>query len=203
MKVYSLSIVLFSTLLFYSCGESKEKEVSQYDQVLQLVENAVTPKLNDPKSYEFVELVLVDSVLIKDNVEYRLNYFSHNLEFAESRVEVYKGYKSSESFLFDSLSLKSQENNVLEYKEILKGIDSIKVSLNDRLNDVASYTYSYTFRGNNKMGALVLNTYLIQTDPLAPFEVINIAENEDELFLIPNQFEGYLELVKPIIEKYK
>jgi len=53
------------------------------------------------------------------------------------------------------------------------------------------------------MGALVLNTYLIQTDPLAPFEVINIAENEDELFLIPNQFEGYLELVKPIIEKYK
>jgi len=114
-----------------------------------------------------------------------------------------KGYKSSESFLFDSLSLKSQENNVLEYKEILKGIDSIKVSLNDRLNDVASYTYSYTFRGNNKMGALVLNTYLIQTDPLAPFEVINIAENEDELFLIPNQFEGYLELVKPIIEKYK
>jgi hypothetical protein len=203
MKLLSTSILTISLLVLSSCGESAKKEVSQYDQVLLSVENAVKPKLNDPKSYEFVELVLVDSVLYSENVEYRLSGFKKYLDDSRRGVEDLKRYKESESILYDSLKLVNREKDILENEEIIQGIDSIRMSLGDKLNDVASYTYSFSFRGNNKMGALVLNTYLVQTDPVAPFGVINLAKNEDELFLNPNQFEGYIELVTPIFEKYK
>jgi hypothetical protein len=203
MKFLSISILTISILALSSCGESVKKEVSQYDHVLQSVESQVKPKLNDPKSYEFVELVLVDSVLYSENVEYRVNYFMSSLEWAKGRVDDMSRYKESESILYDSLELRRQSADIVKYDAILNGIDSIKTQMGERLNDVASYTYSFSFRGNNKMGALVLNTYLIQTDPSSPFGVVNIAKNDDELYFNPNEFEGYIQLVTPIIEKYK
>ncbi len=203
MKLLSASLLTISILVLSSCGESAKKEVSQYDQVLQSVENAVKPKLNDPKSYEFVELVLIDSVLYSENVEYRLESFKKYLEDAKRGLEELNRYKESNSILYDSLRLVNKENDILKNEEIIHGIDSIKMQMREALNDVASYTYSYSFRGNNKMGALVLNTYLIQTDPSSPFGVVNIAKNDDELYFNPNEFEGYLELVQPIFEKYR
>jgi hypothetical protein len=180
-----ISFVLVVIILVSCNNQKKEKQEiiqTQYDIVKENTESYLSKKLNDPESYEFVELKLIDSVLYKDNIEYRKQFF------IELRDETYPLiYKDAE------LSDKIQECN-----NILSEIDSIALALGEKVNTVASYTYLFSFRSTNSFGAKVLGEFILQTDPAPMYNIINMTDDKNKVLLNPNDFPGY----KAIITKY-
>lgn len=204
IRITGICLIAF-TVLIISCTS----EMSQDDLVKSNIEIYMQENLNDPESYEFVELTLIDSVLINDNIEYRIEYFNDRISFTESQIESrqnqieerYLGsylYSESQRDRFKS-DIEDYHSDIENIKKVLAGIDSIKVELGDEIYNVASYTYSFHYRANNEFGALVLNEHIIQTDPAPDFQVINLADNQDKVLLNPNQFPGYIELVERIL----
>ena len=168
-QLYKFTLAaMFSCGLLISCGTSEEQPSeatpSQHDIVEANAEAYLQDKLDDPSSYEFVSLELMDSVLYKDNIEYRRKQFAGR-------------------------------DQDLKTQAILIKIDSIETGLGEKSNEVASYTYLFKFRNNNGFGAKVLNERIIQTTPAPELGIVNMASDRDGLFLNPNDFPGYLEMV--------
>lgn len=160
------SILFFSIVLLVACQPSAKKPLTMDEMVLEKAEEYLKDKLNDPDSYEFVGLILIDSVLYKDNIECRRNIF------------------------------KDRDNKVLVAK-----IDSLEKAMGDMVNDVASYTYLFSFRSNNAMGAMVLDEYYLQTGAGPNYEVLKLAGDWDETLLTPNVFPGYNEMIRKHLNK--
>lgn len=179
-------IILCITLI--SC---KDKALSRDEIVKNNAEKYLKDKMDDPSSYEFVELKIIDSVLFKDNIEYRKNTFNKDLRQAQSEIKIQEIVKKFPK-IYDKQ--KVTELNV-GIKKILKKIDSLESNLEQELNDVASYTYKYRCRGNNKLGVKILNEYIIQTNPSPDFKVINLTDNQEKVYLNPNDFPGYREMI--------
>ena len=139
--------------------EKAEKPLTIDEIVRNSAEEYLKDKLNDPESYEFVKLVLIDSVMYKDNIEYR------RVRFKDDEI-------------------------------VLAKIDSLVQVMNDKVDDVASFTYIFSFRAINAMGAKVLNEYYLQTGESPNYEVVNLAEGMDDIFLNPNDFPGYTEMIR-------
>ena len=53
----------------------------------------------------------------------------------------------------------------------------------------------FFFRNKNGFGAKVLNQRYIQTSPAPALEVVNMADDTKGLFLNPNDFPGYQEMI--------
>lgn len=193
-------IILTGTIvaLLFSCSE---KPKTQDEIVKQNAEDYVKPLLNDPKSYEFADLKLIDSVLYKDNIEYRKEDFNHNIDFEENLLSLKDNeWAETQKALYgkiDSTDILESMMKIEKNKIILSKIDSLEIALGDRKNDVASYTYTFSFRGNNKLGAKVLNEYIVQTDQ--SLKVINMTDDKDKVYLNPNDFPGYLEMITKYI----
>lgn len=194
-------IIFTSTIvaLLFSCSE---KQKSQDEIVKQNAEEYLKPLLNDPESYEFADLKLIDSVLYKDNIEYRKEDFNHNIDFEKKLLSIKNNeWAETQKALYgkiDSTDIIESMMKIEKHKIILSKIDSLEIALGERKNDVASYTYTFSFRGNNKLGAKVLNQYIVQTEPSPNFKIINMTDDKDKVILNPNEFEGY----KEMIEKY-
>jgi FtsZ-binding cell division protein ZapB len=192
-------IILISTVftILFSCSE---KEKSQDEIVKQYAEEYIKPLLNDAESYEFVELKLTDSVLYKNNIESAKESFNHDIEFENKLLNMKDNeWAETQKALFgkiDSTDIVKSLMKIENYKSILLKIDSLEADLGDSKNNVASYTYTFSFRGNNKLGAKVLNQYYIQTDPNPSLKIINMTDNKDKLFLNPNGFKGYQEMIQ-------
>ena len=73
--------------------------------------------------------------------------------------------------------------------------DSIETSLGRRVSQVAAYKYVFRCRGKNAFGAKVLSEYFVETDPAPNFKVINVADTPGQLFVSPNNFPGYHEMI--------
>lgn len=56
------------TIAFASCNE---KKTTQDDIIRQKAEELITKNMNDPDSYEFVSLEIVDSTTYKDNITHK------------------------------------------------------------------------------------------------------------------------------------
>jgi len=178
-----LIAILFITLI--SC---KEKTPTRDEIVKNNVEKYLKDKMDDPKSYEFVELRLVDSILYKDNVKYRKDGFQKDLKYEKGNLEYQEKNKDEKMVIELKTKIERIEN-------ILTKIDSLEYNLGQKLNDVASYTYNFRCRGNNKLGAKILTEYILQTNPSPDFKVINLTDNQDKVFLNPNDFPGYREMI--------
>jgi len=96
----------FVTFLFAGC---KENQPTQFDVVKSNAEAYIKEKMNDPSSYEFVNLVLIDSTTYKDNIEYRLNLFNNRLTGAISEVERLERYKIELPSLYDENRLNDEK----------------------------------------------------------------------------------------------
>ena len=138
-----LLITLFLAVAFASCEKSK------IDTAKANIEIHIKENMDNPKSYEFVSM---DS----------LKVFSH----ADSLIAVEK--------------LLIYENTILDYEEYtqpnLKTIDSIKTlfknpsKLESLKKEILGYNTKITFRGTNKLGALIKNTKKIRLNKnLKPF----------------------------------
>lgn len=80
---------------------------------------------------------------------------------------------------------------------ILSGIDSIQNLMGDKINEDVAYLYNYKFRGKNKLGAVILEEYLIYISP--NWEVIQMTNDRKKLYSNPGDFPGYVDLVKKTI----
>ena len=85
-------------------------------------------------------------------------------------------------------------NSIEKDSLILIGIDSIQNLMGDKVNEDAAYLYKYKFRGKNKLGAVILEEYLIYISP--NWEIIQMTNDRKNLYDNPGDFPGYIELVK-------
>lgn len=170
----------FVTILFCSCENNKVK--SREDIIKDNLKNYLSDKLNDPDSYEFVSLDLVDSVKYIDNINYRLDAFKKNIEWC----------KSSDRSEGDKL------NEIKKNEWIIEKIDSIKISLGENVNKLLASKYILKFRANNSLGAKIIYSYFLLVD--GENKIIQMEDNADRIYILNTiSFPGYMEL----IEKYK
>lgn len=194
-KLIQLLSVILIALSFMYCAKSEK------DIVRKNVESVVINKLNDPKSYEFVEIQLIDSFSNRDAIDYRIEQAESWLDYKKSRIDDLEKYKNDKglSSLFKQDEYDKYLNEYSQDKAKIDELKELKKNKNDILDNIVSYTYSYSFRGNNALGAKILNTYYIQTDASEQRNIINIAENEKKIYLNPVDIEGY----KEILNKYE
>lgn len=160
------------------------KQPTQDEIVMKNAEEYVKSKMNDPESYEFVKIELIDSVLFKDNIQLQRGYFSQDIDKDRRLLEIKERYKTDEQEVQD-LKAEIEKNEKILFK-----IDSLESELGDRKNEVASYDYIFSFRGNNALGAKILNEYVLQTGPAPDFKVIDM-NDEGIKHRYPNHFPGY------------
>lgn len=189
----ALRIFVFISLGLKSCSE---KQPTQDDVVKKNVEEYIKEKMNDPSSYEFVKLELMDSITFNDNIEYRKNYFNRSMESDQSLLERQERYKTEMPSMYDEKDAEELKVKIEKNQRVITKIDSIANQLGERKNEVASYTYIFSFRGYNALGAKILNEYVVQTDPSPDFKIINMTGDKDKIYLNPNEFPGYREMIE-------
>lgn len=196
-------IIFIPILLFFACTEQTHSDLSETKKSLTReevirsnVEKILYTNLNDSTSYEFVSIEILDSVSYADNIEDRVKFFVKDLEDEKSKLDDQARYKSLKSYSYDPKSVEKIKQSIKRNEYVLAGIDSIKASLIGAQDSVASYSYLFKFRAANAFGAKVINSYIVQTDPQPSYGVINIAQNREKVYLTPNEFPGYRELVK-------
>lgn len=185
----------FFTLISIGLISCSEKKPTQNDLVREKSEAYIKEKMNDPKSYEFVKLELIDSITFNDNVEYRKNYFSRSMEYDRNSLERQEAYKTDLPSMYDEKDAEDLKAKIARNERILSKIDSLANIIEDK-NEVASYTYIFSFRGNNALGAKVINEFVVQTNPAPDFKIINMTDDKDKIILNPNDFPGYSEMIK-------
>lgn len=196
MKNKTTRMVLgFFVIFVIGLTSCSEKQLSQDEIVKKNAEEYVKEKMNDPSSYEFVKLELLDSITFNDNIDYRKDYFNRDMEYDRSSLEMQESYKTEIPSMYNEKDVEELNAKIAKNERILSKIDSLATLLGARKNEVASYTYVYSFRGNNALGAKILNEYIIQTDPMPDFKIINMTNDKDKLFLNPNDFPGYREMI--------
>lgn len=127
------------------------------------VEKQVIEKLNDPSSYEFVSLKVIDSTTYAENIAERRRTIERNMGLSFN----------------DSLKEEQLKENIL----ILKNIED---EMGESVSKIPAYTYLYSFRGKNAMGAKVLQEYYVQSDP--EDNILKITEDTGGLLTVPNGF---------------
>jgi hypothetical protein len=186
----SLGLLVFLVVGFTSCS----KKLSQEEIVRKNAEEYIKEKMNDPSSYEFVKLELIDTITFNDNIEYIKIDISSDIDINQSSIERNEEYKTSVPSLYNEKEVEELKSKIDRNKIILKKIDSLATLLGDRRQEIASYTYVLTFRGNNAMGVKILNEYVVQTGQAPEFEILNMTNEKDEILFTPNYFPGYLEM---------
>lgn len=170
MKKIILLICAITALC--SCGGSDNQNEKK---VREVVEAKLKTEMNDWSSYEFVSLEVVDTIKYIDNINFRKKDF-------KERIEREKGSHINFS------------NSIEKDSLILIGIDSIQNAMGDKVNEDAAYLYDYKFRGKNKLGAVILEEYLIYISP--NWEIIQMTNDRKNLYDNTGDFPGYVELVK-------
>jgi hypothetical protein len=186
------SVFLLTLIGFTSCTE---KQPTQDEIVKKNAEEYLKPKLNDPNSYEFVKLELIDSILYSDNIKYRKENFQKDIEYNKENLERQARYKTEIPSIYKEEEVAELNDKIAKNDKILIAIDSLETALGSKKNDVVSYTYIFSFRGNNALGAKILNEYIVQTDPKPELTINNMTDDKDKVFLNPNDFPGYREMI--------
>ncbi|MFN2373782.1 MAG: hypothetical protein ABR545_08210 [Cyclonatronaceae bacterium] len=192
--IIKYAIILFAliTIGFASCTE---KQPTQDEIVRKNAEEALKSRMNDPESYEFASLELIDSVLYSDNIEFRRDLIRSDIRSAQGYLDIQQIYKEHPiTNMYNQEIVDVWTGYIEESEGILAKIDSLEILLGEGKNAIASYTYLFSFRGNNSFGAKTLNEYILQTEPAPGFKVINMTDDQDELNPSPNEFPGYREM---------
>lgn len=174
------TIILLFIFLLLSCS-GMLKHPSKEDIIKNNLVAYLQDKLDDPQSYELVSLKLIDSTTYLDNINYRRRDFEDNIKSDKRLSEI-----SSEPDYY----LKSINRS----KRILAKIDSLQTALGDTVNHIAAYKFLFKFRSKNAFGAKVLYEYILQTTGAPSFEIIQMTNDPDKVYLNPNEFPGYRDM---------
>lgn len=194
-------VLLLSTLIFTSCKSEKELTVEtsleNRDMIVQSkLEKSIKAKLQFPDSYEFVELKLRDSVLYSDNIKYYKDYYQRMLESDKKNLERQESYKTQGSSRYEQEKVTELQSTIAKNEKILLEIDKIATALGEDANETASYTYNYMFKSKSVNGEDQSYNYIVQTGESPEYKVIKLAMKEEMVILSPNNFPGYLEMLK-------
>lgn len=140
-KIYFLLLAL---ALFYACAEKTNE-----DKAKESIEKYLKEAMNDWDSYEFVDIGYLDSVFLVNNKK------MSNLDFS---------YRYRQDSLMNAMELemaleKNDQEKVAYYKNIIDSLVTNKFN-----KEFIGWETNFTFRGNNKLGAKVINTIKVQLD---------------------------------------
>ena len=181
-----------------SCAQ---KEPTQDETVRRNAEAHIMEKMNDPASYEFVKLELVDSIVMRDYISSVREGVEFSIESGREQIERLLSYKDDpwrgELSSSDEDNLLRMQERLPKNEKILVGIDSLTDTIGEQVNDVVSYLYFFSFRANNAMGAKILNEYIIQTNAAPDFKIIAMVDDiKDILFDNPDWLPSMTELIE-------
>lgn len=195
MKIKNVLTVLLFLILLISCTK---KEPTRDEIVKNNVEQYLMDKLDDPDSYEFVEISLRDSTLYKENIVMEIDNWKSSLQFDKDQLERQERYKEELPYLFNEEDYENYKAKVKKDELIIKKIDSLKEALGARVNDVAAYSFFFKFRANNKLGAKTLHAFVVQTKMGPDYDLINFTNEKEKIILNPNRYPGYEEIINYI-----
>lgn len=193
------------SLLLIGCGiivigltSCSEKQPTRDGIVKNFAETFIKEKMNDPSSYEFVKQELIDSITFSDNIEFKKDELIRGIEYDRRSLERQEEYRTYPT-IYDESKVEKLKVNIERNERILLKIDSIANLLGDRKNEVTSYKYIFTFRGNNALGAKIVNEYFVQTESAPDFKIFTMTNEEGKLYPSIGNFPGYEEMIE--IEK--
>lgn len=152
--------IALSALLLLSCSSNEKK-------AQKLVQSKLKETMNDPKSYESVKFSELDSIFTTVSDDSLINSLFN-------KADIY--LKTAESLMRKADLMLSFEPDYFANKQSLmdeagRQLDSAKVfrAQYDELSAKfvpkhKGWAITHTFRGNNAMGAKILNTYLFTFD---------------------------------------
>lgn len=197
-RSFNTVVRIVTTLLVFvymaSCNE-KGRPLSRDEIVKRNLKEYVLPGLEHPDTYELLSLVIYDTVYYKDNIKQRKAMFKSNLNRSQQELGYYESHKNDfEADVLES-RIARKKGDISLYKNIISSIDSVETQMGDTKNEVASFTYLISYRYANNFG--VKNKYegMIQTGPEPDFKIINITNDTGKLFVIPNGFPGYDQII--------
>lgn len=162
MRLSLLLIVAFGLL-----GCSAERKITAQEPSLSdKAVTALVSRLDDPDSFELVQIELVDSSSVGKNIQ--------TFRTVQGDPTVFRG-----------TSLYAPR------VETMRRLDSIENELRQIgcLDSIVSYSYFVEYRAKNAFGAKVLSSVIIQISPNG--EIWKIAGDPGKLALYPGLFPGY------------
>ena len=147
---------------------------------LTIQENAekiIKAEMNDPDSFEFDKLILLDSVTYKQNIDYWRAVFELRTQLAEKALQKEIGFKTTNPRVYKEEYLQIIKDDISQKTSIVARIDSVEFQNQGNLNDVAIYTYLYRFRANNVFGGKILNSYIIQVGGAPHFQIMGMEKS--------------------------
>jgi len=158
-----IAIILFTVIVF-SCSKKTTYQIAKEN-----IESEILRKANDPDSYEFVEMTEIDTLFLVEHLTQKLNHAKGNEILIELNEESIKQYLSTSErykrLKNETLSQYSKtkarqieiENNQL--KDSIKFYEEAVTKANPK--KTKNLTTNFVFRVNNKMGAKILNYYIV------------------------------------------
>ncbi|MBN1989403.1 MAG: hypothetical protein JW783_08410 [Bacteroidales bacterium] len=189
----TIGLIVAVTMICGGILLSCTKKQTRDDLVRNNAEQYLKENMNDPESYEFVKLELIDSVLYKDNIEYRRQMFENRLENEKKMLTFKEEVRLTSPSMYSDDEINRHKNEISKDERIIAAIDSIEISLGNKVNEVASYTYIFSFRGKNELGAKTINVYYLQTTP--DLNVKNLTTEKSKIIVNPSDFPGYLDIL--------
>lgn len=197
-----MKYTLFALLaLLASCNAPKPKDLVSVanENILAFIKVAA----HDPGSYQPIETVIVDTIYFRENMAAAMEDANKAAKTYEDmineigdKVKESKagGYYESMRDSYDQYLQNDKDRLMDEQKRIERLVaisDSVSKSPNN--NPICAYFIHHTCRLNNKMGALNLSKYYIQTN--ASGGIISFSDDEKEMLLYPN-LDGKAALVQ-------
>jgi hypothetical protein len=194
-----IAIIIGLGIILTSCNMTT-------DPVRKSAEAYLLPNLNDPYSYEFVSLTLINTITYLDNIQGRQKAALNSLSKSRDRYNNYRDdleskQKKSEEDRYlspptdiEKATLRAFTQHYYSDSIFVAGLDYITTTLGATVNEIVCYEYEFVFRAKNAMGGLVLDRRLLQITP--KYEVITLISDYDKRVVFPKDFPGYAELVR-------
>lgn len=184
---------LIITISLMACGTGPHnKNFPKPEEIIRKsAEVKLQELLNDPKSYEFVSLSILDTIRIKDNLTKFQNSYKSDLAFSNSMLKIETDRKNDPYLksYYKSTEEEKYKEEITHHLEHINRIDSIVSAMGEKTSDPAAFLYLLKFRSKNAFGALVIGSVYLQTLP--DYSIINMTSEEGKLFAYPGEFPEY------------
>lgn len=174
IRISLLAIV--SVSIFSSCGSIAEKDDTTL--IKDEIELSILEKINDPESYSFVEMQIIDTVYYSSIFGRLLQDYVETIESSKSRALEYSNQLNKMNEMIDesgkrnSLSTNAQyllrlvKDDLSKEEKKVAEAEAQKERLNlisEGYNQNSSYfTLNFSYRENNEFGAKVLKEVIYE-----------------------------------------
>lgn len=204
MKYLHLLFAALACATLWGCDASHIDKEERDDIVRRFAEEYYWNAAGK-NGYEFISLEEINVVYYKDNIQFRRQYIQQQIDDNQGMLEVALVKRDSfpdliagkDTIPFYDKKIADYQGKIDRYQQVLLGIDSLAEALGDTANQVASYTYKYTLKGDNESGQQVTQQYYLQTNQ--GYGILHFTNDTAELYPNPNDFPGYREMAGRVL----